>query len=78
MALLETSLSASYQTSWRPRDALREIIANAIDAQERDGHGMDMTFKGRQAHGRVDGREGAYIGSADGRQPVEGIRQRHR
>jgi hypothetical protein len=46
MALLETSLSASYQTSWRPRDALREIIANAIDAQERDGHGMDMTFKG--------------------------------
>lgn len=45
MALLETSLSASYQASWRPRDALREIIANAIDAQERDGHGMDMTFK---------------------------------
>jgi hypothetical protein len=45
MALLETSLSASYQTSWKPCDALREIIANAIDAQERDGHVMKMTFK---------------------------------
>lgn len=45
MPLLETSLSESYQTGWTTQDALREIISNAIDAQERDGHVMQMTFK---------------------------------
>lgn len=43
MPVLETSLSADYQPQWGLRNAIREIVSNAIDGEARGAQGYEPT-----------------------------------
>jgi len=43
MPVLETSLSADYQPQWGLRNAIREIVSNAIDGESRGAQGYEPT-----------------------------------